>query len=308
MLRFPKKNQGNNKNERDNIRKENFKRKRAQENSVNDKRPKKKKRSYSYKSRIRSLERLLKKPNLTAEVITAKTEELEKLKNNFQLHKKQVANNKRVQKHEQKYAMNKFFDKRKLMRKMKQVNRKLGQCKPEERETLQSEKDQYLDDLEYIECFPKELKYISVIIARRKKDEGQLRAIQEIKSIIKEQKVEKEESSSDSEEIVQKRASIIEDEKVIENKSNDNQLDDSLLGVIDDPLLGIDNDALLGIAEDPLLGISNEDPLLVAAAVEDEKSNSNEEEEKPEKSLSRKEKKKLGIMKARQKKKKKKNI
>jgi len=125
-----------------------------------------------------------------------KKKELEVLKKKLKDHKTEILNNYRYLCHNKKYNKTKFFDKRKLLRKLKQV-------KKERKKTnifneicrLESEKLEIESDLYYIEKFPKHMKYVSVIASRKKKDSKQLKIINFIKEFIN--KTKKSNCSSD---------------------------------------------------------------------------------------------------------------
>lgn len=214
FLKFPKKNKGtgakkknNNKNGQRNWkeRQQHLRRKRKRNdwNNGNDEkeRPKKKMKTKSYKGRIRDIGRLLKRPNLKIEIREAKEKELLELKKGFAQHKVETQNNRRHMRHNNKFGAPKFYDKRKLLRKLEKVNSALGRTeKEEESAKLETDRENLLDDLNYIEKFPKHLKYVSIIMARKKNDARQLKQIQEIKDFLKQEQEKKEKAKAEKEE------------------------------------------------------------------------------------------------------------
>jgi len=323
MLKFPKKNQGvNRKKQKEHAG--NFKknRKRKRERSKKEGKPTKgRKKTKSYKSRIRDLERMLRKKTLKDEIRVAKTKQLQQLKRDKNSHQAEVANNHRALRHKTKYGQARFVDKRKLLRKLNQTNKKLASASTdEETSTLTANLEEFQSDLKYIENFPRHLKYISVVMAKKKNDPKQLKQIAEVKEFIAKNepkqapsKVETVESESESEsedpELKKKMAAIasklghdaVESESENENEETEDNIKQANAEDFTDSFLefateDLENDALLEFEKSDEL---EKDPLLEFA----DEPTETEGSQKPKRKLTRKERKKLGIMNARKKKK-----
>jgi len=317
MLQFPKRNSGARASESQPKKWERRKRKRTPNEKQKFGKPKKKK-TRSYKQQIRDLERALNgKRQLPEHIKKKKMKELKRLKQNRNSHDAEARCNHRTLRHNNQYGGPKFFDKRKLMRKLDQNTRALANTTDiKEKEELNAKRTEIMDDLYYIAHFPKHIKYVSIIMARKKNDSKQLEKIEQIKKHIR-GVVEDSESDDDPdfEEEVRKQAmKKIEDSEKIEHEIVEKPLEDSKKAndeKFEDPLLQVDSNDI----DDPLLTFASEseedvpDPTsskpsdvdAVAAFLAEE---SDSEEQKETAPLSRKEKRKQAIAEARRKKKK----
>ncbi|XP_065182872.1 uncharacterized protein LOC135813795 [Sycon ciliatum] len=112
----------------------------------------------SVKVQIRGIERLLKKDDLPAPVRESQERMLAMLRGDQQDHQRQIVE----QRMQKKYRMVRFFEKRKLMRKIQQCNKKLGSASKSDRRLLEERLADLHKDFNYIEYFPKAKKYISL--------------------------------------------------------------------------------------------------------------------------------------------------
>ena len=110
-----------------------------------------KNRKQSTKKKIRDIERLLERPNLPAELILAKKNELRSLG-------KAVKNVKDAHRMESKYKKIKFIEKRKVIRKLEQLD------------SDDDEKKEWKQKLQYIDNHPANWKYISLFATTGDKD------------------------------------------------------------------------------------------------------------------------------------------
>ncbi|TMW64901.1 hypothetical protein Poli38472_009068 [Pythium oligandrum] len=124
---------------------------------------KKQKKVPSLKNRIRALERFLKRDNIDAETKSAKEKELD------QLHqerdgKVQVEEEKKIA---EKYKKPRFFERVKLMRKLKQAQSHMEKASDaKEKRKYEKEYEKHRQDLIYIYYFPKAEPYISLFPAK----------------------------------------------------------------------------------------------------------------------------------------------
>merc|ERR1712205_32264 len=114
-----------------------------------------KKKKASVKAQIRGIERLLKR-DLPDEVRAEQQARLQSLQRDAE-GRKHARLEKRMCK---KYHMVKFLDRTHISRRLKQVDRKLANDPPppskEEKEVLLGQRKQLLEDLEYVENFPRD--------------------------------------------------------------------------------------------------------------------------------------------------------
>ena len=122
----------------------------------------KKTKSKSIKQRIRSIQRLLNKPDLPATVRVSQERMLEFMQNK-QDEKQQYKKDAKMIK---KYKMVKFFEKRKLWRQHRAVMKELNNSPDDQRtEELLELQKKILQDMNYIKYFPQDRKYISLFPA-----------------------------------------------------------------------------------------------------------------------------------------------
>ncbi|XP_062516440.1 uncharacterized protein LOC134191833 [Corticium candelabrum] len=111
------------------------------------------------KQRARDIKRLLKRDNIPATVRQTQERVLALLETEV----KDEQDNRKVKKLAKKYKMVRFFDRRKLTRKLKKVNRQISVCKDEsERATLSEQLDVLRKEYNYVTHFPADKKYVSV--------------------------------------------------------------------------------------------------------------------------------------------------
>ena len=119
---------------------------------------KKKKKGSSLKQQLRGVERLLKR-DLTPEARAVHEKKLREIKNSMENKKKQELE----RKYSKKYHMVKFFEKKKVTRAIKKVERQLMEEKDEQAiMKLREEEEQLREDLDYIVHFPNDMKYVSL--------------------------------------------------------------------------------------------------------------------------------------------------
>eukprot|EP00163_Fabomonas_tropica_P015521 TRINITY_DN28325_c0_g1_i1.p1 TRINITY_DN28325_c0_g1~~TRINITY_DN28325_c0_g1_i1.p1 ORF type:complete len:311 (+),score=78.45 TRINITY_DN28325_c0_g1_i1:180-1112(+) len=114
----------------------------------------------SLKNQIRSLRRLLAKPDLPDEVRKAQEARMRELEA-----KQNEVQHKEIEKEmSKKYRMVKFFERRKISRMLDKVNKKLEKedLSKKERAELLKQQKQHQDDIFYIVNFPKDQKYIAL--------------------------------------------------------------------------------------------------------------------------------------------------
>ena len=116
-----------------------------------------KKRTVTNKKRIRDLERLLeKKQDLPEEVKKEKLKEIKELK-------KGEKSKKEAEKFETRYKKIKFFEKKKVIRKLEKLEKQRGETIDEEElKKIESSKGLYKNYLTYVNNFPPNQKYISL--------------------------------------------------------------------------------------------------------------------------------------------------
>jgi len=305
MLRFPKRNSGKRAEENKSNNWERKKRKRTP-NDSKQKPKKKKQKTRSYKQQIRDLERALngKRP-LPDHIREKKEQELKRLKHNRNSHAATTRVNHRTLRHNNQYGAPKFFDKRKLMRKLDQNTRALAKAEdPKAKENLEVKRKEIMDDLYYVAHFPKHIKYVSVIMARKKNDEKQLARIAQIKKHIRGSTEDSESDDEDpefQEQVRQAALKKIEEEEKKEEK---------ILKEIEEEKALVEEDAKNEV--DPLLDFASEseeeadvkdaEEDAVAAFLAEENDSDDEQENVQEKTLSRKERRKQAIANARKKK------
>jgi len=321
MLKFPKRNTGKREqnHQKPKVKWDSKKRKRAANDWKTD--PKKKKqKTRSYKQQIRDLERAVngKRP-LPDHVREKKMQQLKLLKQNRNSHNAEARTNHRTLRHNNQYGVPKFFDKRKMMRKLDQNTRALAKCEDEnETAELNAKRKDIMDDLYYIAHFPQHMKYISIIMARKKDDKKQLERIVQIKKHIRgggsDDSDSEEEVDPDFQEKIREAAlkkmqeaqKKEDDEKMTmekdlekQMKSDDEEFKDDLLEMASD-----EEDPLLAFAsesdkEEKPSEAPDQDDAVASFLADDSDSDSEEKVAAP---LSRKERRKLAIAQARQKK------
>jgi len=304
MLRFPKRNSGKRAEENKSNDLERKKRKRTPNDSKQN--PKKKKqKTRSYKQQIRDVERALNgKRQLPDHIREKKEQELKRLKHNRNSHAATTRVNHRTLRHNNQYGAPKFFDKRKLMRKLDQNTRALAKAEdPKAKENFEVKRKEIMDDLYYVAHFPKHIKYVSVIMARKKNDEKQLARIAQIKKHIRGSTEDSESEDEDDEFQEQVRQAAL---KKIEEEE---KKEEKILKEIEEEHAIVEEDAN---EADPLLDfaseleeeadVKNAGEDAVAAFLAEENDSDDEQEIVQEKTLSRKEKRKQAIANARKKK------
>jgi len=300
MLQFPKRNSGKRAEENKSNNWERKKRKRTP-NDSKQKPKEKKQKTRSYKQQIRDLERALngKRP-LPDHIREKKEKELKRLKHNRNSHAATTRVNHRTLRHNNQYGAPKFFDKRKLMRKLDQNTRALAKAEdPTTKENLEAKRKEIMDDLYYIAHFPKHIKYVSVIMARKKNDESQLARIAQIKKHIRGNEEDSESDDEDpefQEQVRQAALQKIEEEEKKEEK---------ILKEIEEEKAVVEEDTN---EVDPLLDFASEseedadtknDGDDAVASFLAEEDSDDEQEVVEEKKLSRKERRKQAIANAR---------
>ena len=109
--------------------------------------------------RIRDLERRLARGNMPEGLKAAKLREIEELKRQGAVEKARNAE----EKIQRRYKMVKFFEERKLIRRLKSTAKKLAQAtEAEERRALEASTAQLKEDLEYVTNYPRGRKYLSL--------------------------------------------------------------------------------------------------------------------------------------------------
>ncbi|KAG1866974.1 hypothetical protein C8R48DRAFT_703829 [Suillus tomentosus] len=116
------------------------------------------------KSSLRQTRRLLAKENLAADVRVETERRLKALEGD--LARAETARKERT--YAMKYHKVKFFERQKLVRRIKQVKRDLTPAQGEEREKLEGELEGLRVDLNYILHYPKTKKYISLFPPERR--------------------------------------------------------------------------------------------------------------------------------------------
>lgn len=131
--------------------------------SIERRNAKKKRKSKSAKQRLRSVKRLLSKPDLPATVRVSQERMLHLLQNTLEEEQQSRKDSKMIKK----YKMVKFFEKRKLWRQLRATLKELEMApslvKVKELEAFQKK---ILKDMNYIEYFPSDRKYISLYPAK----------------------------------------------------------------------------------------------------------------------------------------------
>ncbi|KAI9895350.1 hypothetical protein PsorP6_018446 [Peronosclerospora sorghi] len=136
------------------------------------KRPPQTKKIPSYKNRIRALERFLSRGGLSDAARRAKKAELEELKEQQKI-KDQVALEK---KNVVKYKRPRFFERVKVMRRLRQTKKQLDQTgDATERLELETQLETYRQDMMYIYYFPRNEPYISLFPSMSHSEETQKR-------------------------------------------------------------------------------------------------------------------------------------
>eukprot|EP00741_Cyanophora_paradoxa_P002672 tig00000615_g2593.t1 len=145
---------------------------------------KQKKKNISVKNQIRALERLINKPNLDDDTRAKHQQRLDELK--------QTADDKQRKEKEKaiasKYRMVRFFEKRKLMRKIAQTEKKLQQIEDDEEgsERLSEKLASLQEDMNYVKYYPKGVKYIA-LFPKGEMTEEQAEALEQKRQQIREQ-------------------------------------------------------------------------------------------------------------------------
>ncbi|XP_028404991.1 rRNA-processing protein EFG1-like [Dendronephthya gigantea] len=125
----------------------------------------KKKSSKSIKQRIRSIKRLLNKPDIAADVRVSQERMLKFMQS--KLEEQQQYKNESQTKMIKKYKMVKFFEKRKLWRQHRSVVKELRDSPNSQRtEELQRILNKILRDINYVQYFPSDRKYVSLFPAQ----------------------------------------------------------------------------------------------------------------------------------------------
>mmetsp|Transcript_11062 Transcript_11062/g.12658 ORF Transcript_11062/g.12658 Transcript_11062/m.12658 type:complete len:207 (-) Transcript_11062:1304-1924(-) len=113
----------------------------------------------SIKNQIRSIRRLIKKGFLTGKALESKERDLKRLERLVEKNKK----NERDRALAKKYHKIKFFERVKLTRRIKRIEKELAEAKdPASIEEIKSRKSELEKDLQYVLHFPKGYKYISL--------------------------------------------------------------------------------------------------------------------------------------------------
>ncbi|CAH9083635.1 unnamed protein product [Cuscuta epithymum] len=159
-----------------------------------EKKPKPKSKAISLKNQIRSIERMLRK-DLPPEIRTAQEKKLEEFKKQQDIHirlaveRKQFIRNKKI----------KFFDRRKIERRIRRLEKQQRTCSGQVQETQIAEQLARLkEDLEYVKFFPKTEKYVSLFTGGE--DEGIVEKRKELRKQIKANLVAAAASGKDLEE------------------------------------------------------------------------------------------------------------
>ncbi|KAI3877935.1 hypothetical protein MKX03_005730 [Papaver bracteatum] len=116
----------------------------------------KKTKTVSYKNQIRSTERILRKTDLPPEVRQAQEKKLEDIKKKQELLIQLAENRVTILKNKKP----KFFERRKLDRGIKKLERALETASDETREGIKDQLAKLKEDLEYVKFFPKTEKYV----------------------------------------------------------------------------------------------------------------------------------------------------
>ena len=116
---------------------------------------KKKKRTVTNKKKIRDMERMLEKlgDKMPEEVKEAKRKELKEMR-------KVEKRKKEAEKFETRYKKIKFFEKKKIIRRLERIEKELAE--PGEKEELMRDKQKYKNYLTYVNNYPETQKYLSL--------------------------------------------------------------------------------------------------------------------------------------------------
>ncbi|CAN6439533.1 unnamed protein product [Victoria cruziana] len=116
--------------------------------------------SVSFKNQIRSVERILLRKNLPAEVRDAQEKRLEELKRQQDVQNRSVIERKLSLQ----YRRVKFFERRKIERRIRRSERLQRTADHVAQEQITQQLSQLREDLEYVRFFPKSEKYISLFM------------------------------------------------------------------------------------------------------------------------------------------------
>eukprot|EP01039_Chlorochromonas_danica_P003123 gene3123-3420_t len=121
----------------------------------------------SNQKKIRDLERLLKSKGdaLDEEAKESILKRIEALRETKEV--KQLQEVRR--KHEQRYHMVKFFERKKVTRMISTLDKKVSQAEGKEQEKLQSQRQRLLEDLAYIMYYPVKMKYVALFADQEEK-------------------------------------------------------------------------------------------------------------------------------------------
>jgi len=131
--------------------------------------------------------RMLNKPNLPEEIKEAKSKELAVMKRQLKDKRKTTFLSQKI---DLKYRKIKFFEKRKIIRKLTQAETKLkklqqGEDIGESLEDVETYKQLVKDDLNYVNFYPKGEKYISLFPNKEKDDEKAIAKREEMRATVK---------------------------------------------------------------------------------------------------------------------------
>lgn len=138
-------------------------------------------RKRTQKQRARDIKRLLKRENVSATVRQTQ----ERMLTLLEAEMKDDREDQRVKKWTKKYKMVRFFDRRKLVRKMKALNRQIAECEEEsERAILSDHLTVLRKEYNYVVHFPANEKYISVHSSSGSSTDSNRRKLEEIQDSI----------------------------------------------------------------------------------------------------------------------------
>ncbi|KAE8906063.1 hypothetical protein PF005_g13713 [Phytophthora fragariae] len=139
--------------------------------NARSKKPQQAKKVPSLKNRIRGLERFLSRGGLADAARRAKKAELQQLKDEFE-NKEHVAQEK---KNAEKYKRPRFFERVKVMRKLRQAKNRLEQANDDSERAEHEKFKTYREEMMYIYYYPKTEPYISLFPSAPHSEENQKR-------------------------------------------------------------------------------------------------------------------------------------